>query len=146
MEAIGVVLGIYYYISLIKDHKKSYWIGLLALYAQSLFWFFHLDTLIDASDPMYVWDRMRDGQGLFLTLAIFPFILPSILAVLTAVVTEKFLAGLVTFTFFSIIQVIVQGKLSGQDNWGNKLFSIAKMALPLISLLVAVINMLNKFG
>lgn len=134
----------------LKKHKTLYWIGLLALYAQSLFWFFHFDLLSSSTSIQsmlwYIGDEFSKTQFSFLLLSIFPFILPVFLSWLTGTVTESFSAALVVLTFFSIVEVIVRGKLSGQDNWGNKLFSIAKMALPLISLLAAVINMLNKFG
>lgn len=139
---------VFFFYYLDSSSKFIYWICLLAIYAQSLFWFFHFNLLSSATSIEWVvWeidDEFTASQQFFLLLSIFPFMFPIFLAWLTGAITENFSVGLVVFSFFSIVEVMVRGKMSGQVDWSNKIASLAKMILPIFSLLAAIINMVNK--
>lgn len=115
---------------LFKEPNKMYWVGLLSLYIQSLLWIF----IVVLSIP---WE-FNVGQKVAAFVAVFPFVLPAFFAWITkAIAGNAVIVGLASFTFYSFVQVIVHGIVSGQERFTNKILAAIKFAVPILSLLIA---------
>ncbi len=134
--------GIFSLYGTFESPKVMYWVGLVSLYIQSLLWVFSFNAVFVAFTKDGNVAGWATGQTIALICSTVPFLLPAALAWITASVAENPMLGVASFTFYSIIQVVVHGVVSGQENFTNRLLTGAKLALPVLSFLISVVRTL----
>lgn len=138
---ILVILLIASAVAVFKAPRAMYWIGVIGLFVQGLFFLFKFDVIAGmVQDKPPNWS---DGEKVGLVIGMFPFLGPALLAWVTASISNKPLLGLASFTFYSIIQVVVHGVVSEQDELTNKVLTGAKLAIPVLTF---IINILRAMG
>lgn len=156
-----VVVAIGLGIAAFKAPKEMYWIGLVALHFQALFFVFQLPKIVQITkewntknqaqpsldqpvvvQPQEVW---TDGQKVALCAAMAPFLLPLIAAGLTGAVSASPVLGVASFTLWSLVQVVIHGQISEQ-NVGQKIGPIVKFAIPIVGLLINLMRAYSEWS
>ena len=123
-----------------RKSSGLYWLSLIALYIQALILIFKFRFVLDTATYFNLTTFLMPndlGMKLAMAFAVVPFSIPAILAYFTAVITSNPAVGIASLIFYSIVQVIIQGMLSGQNIFNEKLKQGIKYALPVLSLLLS---------
>lgn len=143
LTTIILIASVASLIATFKDPKTMYWLGLIGLYIQSLLWVYMFDAIVAAFTQHGNVHGWSDGQKAALVLSMLPFLIPAGMAWLTASVTANPLLGVASFTFYSIVQIVVHGMASEQENFTNRVLAGAKLALPILSFLISLMRALG---
>lgn len=155
LAILGGLIFLFALLSNDEGRKVAYWIGLVALYLQALFITFRFGFVLDLASgkiyssggPSSIMDEMRQAGhvGVFwgAVLSSVPFILPLILSLLTGSISGNTAVGVVSFPFYSVIQVVVLGMATNQGSLTNRVVTAIKYALPILSFLVSLIRALT---
>jgi hypothetical protein len=152
--------------------KVIYWICLIALHAQSLLFVFQFTKVVELSkriNPAKVQqadkqagtdnrvrrgepekekppplDGWTEGQALGLVVALFPFLFPMIAAYITGEIVGNHFATIGAFTFWSLVQTLILGKVSGQDKVFEGFRPLIRSAIPVISTIISLVRAYNQ--
>lgn len=162
---IVVIVGIALLVATFQEPKKMYWIGLVALQFQALFFVFQLPKIVvlakqnepppqtrqqepgqrkpEEQQKPGRQDFWTDGQKAALLVATLPFLLPLAAAYLTGAVAGNPMVGVASFTLWSLVQVVVHGQLSDQEKVMERVGKAIKFAIPVVALLI---NLMRAFS
>lgn len=153
---VAICLGV----AAFKAPKEMYWIGLIALHFQALFFVFQLPKIVQITKEWNTKTQTRpasappnnlqeqefwtDGQKAALCAAMAPFLLPLIAAGLTGAVSASPVLGVASFTLWSLVQVVIHGQISEQ-NVGQKIGPIVRYAIPIVGLLINLMRAYSEW-
>lgn len=137
MTLLTIALVFFFIFLVHTEFKTMFWIGIVSLYIQSLTWTFRFQQLIGSSP------KEDYGLTILLFLSIIPFPYPAILALLTGVAAQSKHATVISFSFFSMLQVLIHGKLSSQEDFFTNLVETSKkLVIPILSFFLSLVRLL----